>query len=90
MNRNPIISENETEILGEWVMVNDRVEADENCLRIDDLISTQLEKLGTDLTGWDTLFRDPADGRLWERIYRMGERHGRRATSPNKPFRRYC
>ena len=25
---------------------------------------------------WDTLFRDPRDGRLWEKIYPMSEMHG--------------
>ena len=33
-------------------------------------------KLGGDASGWDVLFRDPTDGRLWELIYPQSEPHG--------------
>jgi hypothetical protein len=56
----------ETDLVGRWRLVDNAVSADENCTRIARLIEDQLTNLGTDPTGWDTLYRDPADGRYWE------------------------
>ena len=44
--------------------------------RIDALIHEELEKLGYDSSGWEILYRDPADGRLWELTYPQSETHG--------------
>jgi hypothetical protein len=44
--------------------------------RIHDLTSTYLIKLGTDESGWDVLYQDPADGRLWELTYPQSGMHG--------------
>lgn len=49
---------------------------DEACRRIHALVAGPLEYLGADATGWDALYRDPSDGRLWERTYPQSERHG--------------
>ncbi len=52
--------------------------SDEACERINWLTQhclqyvAQSEKSG----GWETLFRDPQDGRLWERTFPSGEMHG--------------
>ena len=44
--------------------------------RIRWLVTHSLEPLGSDPSGWDWLFRDPADGRLWEQTYPLGSLHG--------------
>jgi hypothetical protein len=41
-----------------------------------DLALSKLEKLGHDPSGWDTLYRDPATGALWEVIYPQSYMHG--------------
>jgi hypothetical protein len=35
-----------------------------------------LKKLGHDQSSWDTLYRDPATGKLWEVTYPESQRHG--------------
>ncbi|MEP6847326.1 MAG: Imm27 family immunity protein [Acidobacteriota bacterium] len=67
---------NETDIEGKWIDVNGEIVGDPARNRIDRLTSEYLQKLGKDATGWDTLYRDPTDGRLWEEIYRSGHMHG--------------
>ncbi|MEZ0325338.1 MAG: Imm27 family immunity protein [Fimbriimonas sp.] len=49
---------------------------DENSLRIKWLCEHVLEKLATDFSGWETLFRDPDSGLLWERTYEQSAYHG--------------
>ncbi len=36
----------------------------------------RLELIGRDRSGWNTLYRDPGSGQLWEVTYPMGEMHG--------------
>jgi hypothetical protein len=55
------------EIVGNWISVDGRVQGDGACDRIRMLTEDSFEKLGTDSTGWETLYKDPTDGRLWER-----------------------
>jgi hypothetical protein len=66
----------ETELVGAWVSSASGVQADENCRRIDWLTSNRLVSVGSTDSGWATLFRDPRDGRLWERIFPHSEMHG--------------
>jgi hypothetical protein len=67
----------ESDIIGHWVVNrSDKVVGDDATERIEWLIPTQLTELATDDTGWETLYRDPRDGRLWELTYPEGERHG--------------
>ena len=73
MNR---LAPEETDITGKWVFTGDRVVGDENCERIHDLVQNHLIRLGSDQSGWDTLYRDPDDSRLWERIYPQSALHG--------------
>jgi len=40
--------------------------ADDVARRITRLVESHLLELATSPSGWETLFRDPADGRLWE------------------------
>jgi hypothetical protein len=70
------INREETVITGRWFFENGPMHADEACARIYDLIHNYLERLGTDSTGWDTLYLDPADGRHWELIYPQSEMQG--------------
>lgn len=67
---------NETDLVGKWQLVNNAIEANSTCRRIERLIKDQLTKLGTDRTGWDTLYRDPQDGRYWELTYPESESEG--------------
>jgi hypothetical protein len=60
------ISPDEVEIIGSWVMVNGRMTEDETSHRISSLIKTELQHIATTKDGWEKLYRDPRDGRLWE------------------------
>jgi Immunity protein 27 len=72
------IDVHETRIVGAWTLVGGKMLADEACNRVEQLTSHALQKLGVSTVygGWETLFRDPVDGRLWERTYPQGELHG--------------
>lgn len=70
-------SENEEDLIrGGWERVGDRMVPDASLLRIRDFITTELEKIADCAGGWETLFRNPVDGRFWERYYPLGEMHG--------------
>lgn len=73
-----MIRPEEIEIVGTWVVVNGVVQGDEACERVHELSETYLELLGysPEGGGWETLFRDPNDGRLWERWYPQSHMHG--------------
>ena len=71
-----VIEPQETEIVGHWVEGPSGVEADANCRRIESLVRDYLVFVARSSSGWETLFRDPADGRLWERTYPQSEMHG--------------
>ena len=66
----------ETLLVGTWDVPEGRVVPDHTCVRIDVLVRTHFEELGRDASGWDVLFRDPDDGRLWELTYPQSELHG--------------
>jgi hypothetical protein len=68
--------ENEVKIKGGWKSIGKQVLPDENCVRIDWLKSKYFHKIAVDPSGWDTLFRDPEDGRYWELTYPESELHG--------------
>lgn len=71
-----MITPDETEITGKWVFFEGRNRADENCQRIRRLVDSHLRELGRDRSGWDSLYRDPNDGRLWELTYPQSEMQG--------------
>jgi hypothetical protein len=66
----------ESGLLGQWRVVNGRVDGDEVCDRINWLVSVSLKEVAHDSSGWDRLFIDPADSRLWEMTYPNSELHG--------------
>ncbi|HEX8151856.1 MAG TPA: Imm27 family immunity protein [Thermoanaerobaculia bacterium] len=66
----------ETELVGSWLVKHGRTVNDDVANRIEWLTRGPLRRIATDASGWDTLFEDPGDGRLWERIYPASEMHG--------------
>jgi hypothetical protein len=68
----------ETELTGAWIKNASGIQGDETCLRIRWLISEVLKIVGIekDSGGWETLYRDPADGRYWLQWYPQGEYQG--------------
>jgi hypothetical protein len=71
-----MIEKHETAIVGRWITVNGSVIADACCQRIIDLTKKHLIEMCRDESGWDALYQDPADGRLWELIYPSSEMQG--------------
>lgn len=69
---------NETELTGKWILVNGEVRGDAVDERILWLTSKVLTRVAFSPEGglYETLFRDPNDGRYWERTYPQGEKHG--------------
>lgn len=68
----------ETELVGQWIFDGQRMHGDETCQRIHHLTKHVLRELGVSEQwgGWETLFEDPSDGRLWERTYPQGHLQG--------------
>jgi hypothetical protein len=72
------LSPTETELIGRSEMVDGRVRADATCDRTEWLTTSYLEKIAASKNWgeWETLFRDPSDGRYWERTYPESEMQG--------------
>ncbi len=70
------LSIKEERLVGQWIYENGSVHKDEMSKRIEWLINNQLKRIGTDKSGWDVLYIDPADNRLWELIYPESEMQG--------------
>ena len=66
----------ETYLTGHWEIRGNAVVADEACRRIKQLIAEQLNRIAVAGGGWEILYQDPADGRLWELTYPQGEMQG--------------
>ena len=67
----------EVDLRGDWVVKKGRsVVGDTTEERIEWLITQKLQRIAKDWSGWETLYRDPQDGRLWELTYPRGEMHG--------------
>lgn len=65
----------ESELRGQWLLVNGNVVEDDACRRIQSLVSG-LDRISMSNDGWKKLFRDPRDGRYWELLYLESEMHG--------------
>lgn len=65
----------EKEIIGKWVLEGKRVVADTAAQRVDYLVKNYLTRISTHVD-WETLYKDPRDGRYWECIYLQSEFHG--------------
>jgi len=66
----------EQDLVGQWLDVGSRIEADAVADRIRWLTTERLVRLGDTSGGWEQLFRDPRDGRLWELTYPHSHMHG--------------
>jgi hypothetical protein len=68
----------ESLLTGSWIIQDGKVRGDTICERIDWLLSQYLKKItdSNQHAGWKALYRDPADGRYWERVYPQSELHG--------------
>jgi hypothetical protein len=66
----------ETRLEGQWVSRKGKTKPDAVSERIARLVRNSLVRVAPDATGWDILYRDPRDGRLWELIYPHSEMHG--------------
>ena len=71
-----LIQPEETEIIGHWHTSHGVVEADPAAKRIEQLIRIHLTKVASASGGWEALFKDPVDQRLWELSYPQSEVHG--------------
>lgn len=66
----------ERDLVGAWKLVGNTLTADTTAKRIELLTKNFLVELGSDPSGWDVLYRDPSDGRLWELTYPQSESEG--------------
>jgi hypothetical protein len=80
------VTPDENEIVGEWVLDGTKVRKDAAAERIEALTNGVLEKLADskEAGGWETLYRDPTDGRLCARPSRSSYRT--RSTPRRGPF----
>jgi hypothetical protein len=70
------IAVDEMAIVGGWVLTNGNLTDDFNSKRIASLLSEVLVEISRDESGWDALFVDPRDNRLWELTYPESSSHG--------------
>lgn len=70
------LSSKEKKLIGKWIYEDGSVCKDEVSEQIEWLINNQLKRIGTDKSGWDVLYVDPVDNRLWELIYPESEMQG--------------
>jgi immunity protein 27 of polymorphic toxin system len=66
----------ETDLVGRWEAHDGQVVADAVCRRIEALTKHHLQRVAVSADGWDTLYRDPGDGRHWELTYPDSGLHG--------------
>jgi hypothetical protein len=91
-----MINPHESTLVGQWLTAGGHVLADATEKRIGSLVKNWLIHLADDpVSGaWIQLYRDPADGRLWELTYPQGEMHGGgprtlRVVSPTDAAQKY-
>ena len=71
-----MLKPSETSLIGQWLSHDGQVVADESCRRIRNLVAEHLIQVARSPDGWSSLYRDPADGRLWEHTYPESGLHG--------------
>lgn len=65
-------------LTGKWLVREGRARGAATRERIEWLIANHLEKIADSRQSgaWETLYRDPDDGRYWERTYPQSGMHG--------------
>jgi hypothetical protein len=71
-----LLRPDEHDLVGQWLDLGGRIEGDAVTDRIRVLVAEQLLRMASSADGWHTLYRDPADGRLWELTSPHSEWHG--------------
>ncbi len=73
-----VLAPQEVALVGNWIALPSGAAADETCKRVEALTAGVLELIAEhpEDGGWTTLFRDPRDGRFWERTYPQSHLHG--------------
>ncbi len=66
----------EVQLDGQWLKVGTKVVADDIARRIDELVAFELTRLTASKDGWDVLYVDKRDGRMWELTYPHKDWHG--------------
>jgi hypothetical protein len=64
-----LIKPGETELRGFWIDLGSRMEKDTDWQRIEWLTTERFEEVVKAENGLDVLYRDPSDGRLWEKVH---------------------
>ena len=70
------LSNTESKLIGQWHFENGAMRKDEVSQRIEWLINSHWKKITADASGWDVLYIDPVDERLWELTYPQSEMSG--------------
>lgn len=65
-----------TVLTGRWITADGKVTGDAVCEQIRKLTKSYLVRIDATNDGWHTLYRDPADGALWEHSYPQSHMHG--------------
>lgn len=66
----------ETQLVGRCESMDGIPRPDSVTIRINELIRTHLTRIALSQDGWESLYRDPVDLRLWELTYPHSEMHG--------------
>jgi len=66
----------ETYIVGKWLFDGNKMTADANCKRIEELTTSYFLKVKSSPDGWSVIFQDPLDLRYWELSYPQSEMQG--------------
>jgi hypothetical protein len=66
----------ESDLIGQWILVEGKMIKDQVSERIDELVKKYLLKIRVHESGWNALYQDPSDGRYWELTYPYSEMHG--------------
>jgi hypothetical protein len=72
----PDLEPHESRLMGQWLEGEGGVAGDAVEQRIRWLAANRLVAIASAAGGWDWLFRDPRDGRLWELTFPLGSIHG--------------
>ncbi len=71
-----LLRSDEIVLEGLWLLSEGKVVSDDVSERIGFLVTRSLVKVVADRSGWETLYRDPRDNRLWGLTYPESPQHG--------------